>query len=153
MLHIDHLARRLVHPGAKLQAQGELLGQLRVRLARAVARAIAERQWRVTVLLQRSRSWLPNIRELVAVSMQWVARLRSATRAALERAASNCERLSANLSHLDPAAVLERGYSVVRDASGRIVRRGANLSPGDFLDITFAEGGADARVERTRPKA
>jgi exodeoxyribonuclease VII large subunit len=153
MLHIDHLARRLVHPGARLQAQGELLGQLRVRLGRAVARVIAERQWRVTVLLQRSRSWLPNIHELAAVSLQWVARLHSATRAALERATSNCERLSANLSHLDPAAVLERGYSVVRDASGRIVRRGANLSPGDLLDITFAEGGADARVERTRPKA
>jgi exodeoxyribonuclease VII large subunit len=153
MLNIDHLARRLVHPGVRLQSQGELLGQLRVRLGRAVARVIAERQWRVTVLLQRSRSWLPNIHELAAVSMQWVARLHSATRAALQRAASSCERLSANLSHLDPAAVLERGYSVVRDASGRIVRRGANLSPGDLLDITFAEGGADARVERTRPKA
>jgi exodeoxyribonuclease VII large subunit len=153
MLHIDHLARRLVHPGVKLQAQGELLGQLRLRLGRAVARLIAERQWRVTVLLQRSRSWLPNTRELAAVSTQWLARLHAATRAALERAASSCERLSANLSHLDPAAVLERGYSVVRDASGRIVRRSATLSPGDLLDITFAEGGADARVERARPKA
>src|SRR5438105_798858 len=30
MLHVDHLARRLVHPGARLQAQGELLGQLRL---------------------------------------------------------------------------------------------------------------------------
>ncbi len=152
MLHIDHLARRLVHPGVRLQAQGELLVQLRVRLGRAVARVIAERQWRITVLLQASRSWLPNIHELAAISGQLAARLHSATRAALERAASACERLSANLSHLGPMAVLERGYSVVRDASGQIVRRGANLSPGDLLDITFAEGGADARVERTRSK-
>jgi exodeoxyribonuclease VII large subunit len=59
-------------------------------------------------------------------------------------------RLRASLLHLDPTAVLERGYSVVRDASGRIVHRGASLAPGDIVDITFADGGADARVERSR---
>jgi exodeoxyribonuclease VII large subunit len=51
---------------------------------------------------------------------------------------------------LDPAAVLERGYSVVRDGSGRIVLRGASLAAGELLDITFSEGGAHARVERSR---
>jgi len=152
-LHVDHLARRLVHPGARLQAQSGLLGQLRARLGHAAARAIAERQWHVTMLLQRSRSRLPNIHELAASSVQLVARLRTATRATFERAASSCASLNANLSHLDPAAVLERGYSVVRDVSGRIVRRSASLTPGDLVDITFAEGAADARVERSRSKA
>jgi exodeoxyribonuclease VII large subunit len=45
--------------------------------------------------------------------------------------------------------VLERGYSIVRDAEGRIVRRSAGLAAGDLLDLTFAEGGAQTRVERT----
>jgi len=153
MLHVDHLARRLVHPGARLRAQSELLGQLWARLGQAAARAIVERQWRVTTLLQRSRSRLPNVHELMATSVQLVARLRAATRATIERAASVCSRLNANLSHLDPTAVLERGYSVVRDASGQIVRRSISLSPGDLLDIRFAEGAADARVERSRSKA
>ena len=153
MLHVDHLARRLVHPSARLRAQGELLAQLRVRLAQAASRIVPERRWEMARLLQRGQARLPNIRELTATSTQWVARLRSATRTALERAAANCELLSSNLSHLDPAAVLERGYSVVRDASGRIVRRSADLTSGDLLDIAFAEGGADARVERTRSKA
>jgi exodeoxyribonuclease VII large subunit len=152
MLHVDHLARRLVHPSARLRAQGELLAQLRLRLGQAASRIVPERRWEMIRLLQRGQGRLPNVRELTATSMQLVARLRSATRAALERAASNCERLGASLSHLDPAAVLERGYSVVRDVSGRIVRRSADLAPGDLLDITFAEGGAGARVERTRSK-
>ena len=82
--------------------------------------------------------------------MQLVARLRTATRATLEHAGSACARRIANLSHLDPAAVLQRGYSVVRDGSNRIVLRGASLSAGELLDITFAEGGAHARVERSR---
>jgi exodeoxyribonuclease VII large subunit len=150
MLHVDHLARRLVHPDARLQAQSELLGQLRLRLRHAAGRISSERRWEVVQLMQRAQARIPNTDELLATSLQLVARLRAATRATLERAGSACVRRIANLSHLDPAAVLGRGYSVVRDGSGRIVLRSASLAPGDLLDITFAEGGADARVERSR---
>ena len=66
MLHVDHLARRLIHPGARLQAQGELLRQLEARLGQVLARAVAERQWRIGALLQRSRARLPNFAELSA---------------------------------------------------------------------------------------
>jgi len=150
MLLVDHLARRLIHPEARLRAQSELLGQLRLRLGQAASRISSERRWEVIRLMQRAQARLPNTDELLATSVQLVARLRAATHSALERAGSACTRRIANLSHLDPAAVLERGYSVVRDGSGRIVLRGAGLSAGELLDITFAEGGAHARVERSR---
>ncbi len=147
---VDHLARRLVHPEARLWAQGELLGQLRLRLGQAASRISSERRWEVVRLLQRAQVRLPNTDKLLATSVQLVARLRAATHATLERAGSACVRRIANLSHLDPTAVLERGYSVVRDGSGRIVLRGTSLAAGELLDITFAEGGAHARVERFR---
>ena len=150
MLHVDHLARRLVHPDARLRAQSEMLGQFRLRLGQAASRISSERRWEVVRLMQRAQAGLPNTDKLLATSLQLVARLRAATHATLERAGSACARRISSLSHLDPAAVLERGYSVVRDGSGRIVLRGANLAAGDLLDITFAEGGADARVERSR---
>jgi exodeoxyribonuclease VII large subunit len=104
----------------------------------------------VAQLLQRARTQLPDAEQLLATSLQLVARLRAAARTTLDRAASDCTRQIANLSHLDPAAVLERGYSVVRDRSGRIVRRSTSVAPGDLLDVTFSEGGADVRVERSR---
>ena len=150
MQHIDHLARRLVHPGARLRAQAELLGQLRSRLGQAVSRISAEGRWKVVRLLQRAQAGLPNTDKLLATSLQLVARLRAAMHTTLERAGSECAGRTASLSHLDPAAVLGRGYSVVRDRSGRIVLRSASLAAGDLLDITFAEGAADARVERSR---
>src|ERR1700674_2452094 len=43
MLHVDHLALRLVHPDARLRAQSELLGQLRLRLGQAAKRIAPER--------------------------------------------------------------------------------------------------------------
>ena len=150
MLNVDHLARRLVHPDARLRAESELLGQLRLRLGQAASRIYSERRWEVVRVLQRIQAGLPNTDKLLATSLQLVARLRAAMHARLERAGSACTRRIANLSHLDPAAVLQRGYSVVRDGSGRIVLRGADLADGDLLDITFAEGGAQARVERSR---
>jgi exodeoxyribonuclease VII large subunit len=147
---VDHLARRLVHPGARLRVQDEMLGHLRRRLRQAATREILEQNWRLAELLQRSRARLPKIGELSARPEQLLARLRNSVRSSLERAASDCLRLGASLSHLDPASVLKRGYSVVRDGAGRIVRRGSDLAPGDALDIAFAEGGAAARVERSR---
>src|SRR5258706_156940 len=150
MQHVDHLARRLVHPDARLRAQAELLGQLRLRLGQAAGHISAEGRWKVVRLLQRAQAGLPNTDKLLATSLQLVARLRAAMHTTLERAGSACSRRTANPSHLDPAAVLRRGYSVVRDRSGRIVLRSASLAAGDLLDITFAEGAADARVERSR---
>lgn len=150
MLHIDHLARRLVHPGARLQAQGDLVRQLRSRLAQAAERVLAEHRWQVALLLQRSKARLPKFDELSARLARTLSRLRSETRARVEQRIADCERLGTNLAHLDPNAVLKRGYSVVRDASGLIVRQGLALARGDLVEITFAEGGASARVEQAR---
>jgi len=58
--------------------------------------------------------------------------------------------LGAHLAHLDPRAVLQRGYSVVRDSAGAILRSAGTLSPGDAVDITFSQGGAESRIVRTR---
>src|SRR6267142_1892948 len=66
MLHVDQLARRLVHPGARLAAQAELLTQLRLRLASTAARLLSEWGRQVSGLLQRSRAHLPRVNELAA---------------------------------------------------------------------------------------
>ena len=59
--------------------------------------------------------------------------------------------LEAQLGQLNPESVLGRGYSLVRDAEGRIVRQADNLSAGDRLEIRFASGAADVSVERVKP--
>ena len=146
MLHVDHLARRLVHPGARLRGQSELLGQLRARLGQALARAVAERQWRIAVLLQRSRARLPNLGELSARWVHAMSRVRAAVCARFDRAAADCARLAASLAHLDPAAVLERGYSIVHKLDGGIVRDSAELAVGEAVALRFAKGRARARI-------
>ncbi len=147
MQRIDHLARRLAHPGAKLRAQCELLGQLRVRLGQAVTRIVSEQGWRLMELLQRSQARLPNTDELRARSAHLVARLCAAAHTALERVAASGARLSASLSHLDPAGVLERGYSIVQRLDGGVVRDSNALAVGETVALRFAKGRARARID------
>jgi exodeoxyribonuclease VII large subunit len=69
------------------------------------------------------------------------------------QAAARRARLESNvisLALLDPRQVLQRGYSIVRNAAGSLVRSADSLATGDALRIDFAHGGADARVEKLR---
>ncbi|WP_183263774.1 exodeoxyribonuclease VII large subunit [Aminobacter niigataensis] len=62
----------------------------------------------------------------------------------LERARtqlSQADRLMATLSH---KAVLARGFALVRDADGAVLKRAAEISAGAALSIEFADGTANA---------
>ena len=146
---LDHLARRLVHPGRRLAVQSALLAQLSSRLAHAMTRTVERERWRLRDLVDRSRRRLPALELIGLRTAQLGARLRAATRRQLVDRDARLDALARSLAHLDPRAVLERGYSLVRDADGRIVRRGADVAAGDVIDIAFFEGSATARVERS----
>jgi exodeoxyribonuclease VII large subunit len=146
---VDHLSRRLVHPGRRLEAQHALVAQLSMRLAQAVARVLDRQRWTVRDLIERSRRHLPPLDVLALRAGQLGERVAAASQRQLAERAARIDALTRSLLHLDPRAVLERGYSIVRDEAGRIVRRSAEVASGDRVDITFAEGGASARVERS----
>jgi exodeoxyribonuclease VII large subunit len=146
---LDHLSRRLVHPGRRLEAQNALVAQLSTRLAQAVARLLDRQRWTVRELVERSRRHLPPLEMLTLRAARLGEQVAAASERQLAERAVRIDALTRSLSHLDPRAVLERGYSIVRDEAGRIVRRSAEVASGDRVDITFAEGGATARVERS----
>ena len=56
--------------------------------------------------------------------------------------------LDGRLRSLDPLAVLGRGYAVVSDAAGKIVRSVGQVQPGDGIDVRLADGSLDATVNR-----
>ena len=67
----------------------------------------------------------------------------------MHRRAAIVERLEAHLKHLDPRQVLERGYAIVTDDQGRIVRSHLQLDVGSNVQLALAEGAARARVTGT----
>ena len=145
---LDSLSRRLRHPAQHLAAQRQHLDHLanRLRLARITQRERASQ--RLTRLRERLAAGKPNpdaLREPLARLQTALARAWAGHPARLRLAA-----LTAHLGHLNPQAVLERGYSITRDTRGRVVRDGAGLAEGERLDLTFAVGGASVRVAHER---
>ena len=63
-------------------------------------------------------------------------------------------RLAAELRHLralSPQRTLERGYAVVTGPGGAVVRRAADLAPGDQLSVRLAVGAVTAVVGGVQP--
>ena len=59
--------------------------------------------------------------------------------------------LAARLHALSPIAVLDRGYALVMDADGGLVRSTAQLTVGEALVTRLADGEFRSRVEATAP--
>ena len=55
--------------------------------------------------------------------------------------------LAAALDAMSPLKVLGRGYAMAQDASGKILRSGADVSPGDRVTVTLGQGAFRAVVE------
>ena len=62
-------------------------------------------------------------------------------------AAHRLAMLSARLDGVSPLATLGRGYSITRTPSGEVISRAAQVSPGQQLVTTLAEGDLRVRVE------
>ncbi|OFZ97544.1 MAG: exodeoxyribonuclease VII large subunit [Betaproteobacteria bacterium RIFCSPLOWO2_02_FULL_62_17] len=144
---VDHLSRRLQRPGQRLRERETWVAQLGQRLERAGRRRIEQRSWMLASMLQRLLGSTPRVAELAAQARNQLARMDAAIRSTHARDQARLDRLWSSLEHLAPQSVLERGYSLVRDGAGQLVRDAAVLRAGAALDITFANGGALARVE------
>jgi exodeoxyribonuclease VII large subunit len=73
--------------------------------------------------------------------------LEVAARRAVERRLPALRAAAARLDALSPLAVLGRGYAIaMRAADGAIVRRAADVTPGERLRIRLAEGELEAAV-------
>ena len=70
-----------------------------------------------------------------------------ATETRLQEARERLGLAAASLDALSPLAVLQRGYAIAQDASGRPLRDAATVSAGDEVTVRLAKGKLNTRVE------
>jgi exodeoxyribonuclease VII large subunit len=70
----------------------------------------------------------------------------------LHSSAARIGALDARLKSLSPLAVLDRGYALVLNARGSLIRSTIQLTPGDPLLTHLSDGSFTSRVEATAPK-
>jgi len=147
---LDAAARRLVHPAARIVQETQRLQEIARRLAHGWRMHSTLRHARAATLqarlLRELGSPLPQVQRMEQAHARWQRAGSEQLRAAGERLAM----LTQNLAHLNPQAVLERGYAIVAAGDGTIVHDARQVKGGDAVALTFARGGADASITRRR---
>lgn len=71
-----------------------------------------------------------------------------AIKTSLMRNRNRMDQLEHQLKALSPVAILERGYALVFDSSGKLVKSSAQVQAGDEISARLAKGILTARVEK-----
>ncbi|MBE0622885.1 MAG: exodeoxyribonuclease VII large subunit [Burkholderiales bacterium] len=145
---VDSLAGRLQSPADRLTASSSRLAAARARLGAAFALCTRSAEWRLSHGVRRLAAALPNLGLIEHRIAELEITLARASARRLVALGEDLARLSMGLAHLDPAAVLERGYTIARRPDGSVVRTSAGLRTGDPLELSFARGTATVRVEK-----
>ena len=143
---LDWLAQRLQHPAQYLARQREDLRHLQRRLGAGLLQASAHARTTLAGLTRRLLLHRPAAARQAGALEALAPRLRSAVHQTLHDKSADLARLTAGLAHLNPTAVLARGYSVVTTPQGQIVRESRRLEPGQQIAVFFHRGRADAAV-------
>lgn len=72
----------------------------------------------------------------------------SAMHTLLLRRRSRLEQIEHQLKALSPVSILERGYALVFDSSGKLVKNSAQVAAGDEISARLAHGSLTAKVEK-----
>jgi len=139
---IDDLRRRVKDPRRFLADQRLRVDDLVDRGARSVERQAASLRTELTSAKRHLQGAGPAAR--IPRERQRVQNAASASRVGIEkrvaRQRARLAELAGRLEAHSPLGVLARGFALVRDESGHVVRRAADTKPGQILDVKLAEG-------------
>ena len=147
--------RELAQHGA-MQRMREVIGrrqqqmdELTFRLRRAAEAAAERRRQRLEMAATRLRHFDLR-RQLAAMRRELEARLgalAASVHSGVLRRETRWQRADARLRELSPAKILERGYSLVFDAAGKLVKDAAQVKAGDEISARLARGEIRATVK------
>ena len=146
---VHQLSKRLVDPKRRLQDLSLRCDELTQRLEAGIKRYFERRSQHLKLMLTR----LPSPRENILRFGQEVGMLRTQIEAhvtrQIERDRSEVARLMGTLDALSPLKTVERGYSITRKGT-ELIKSSAQIKAGDFVELQFAKGKAEARIERIK---
>lgn len=143
---LDWTAQRLRHPQQKLQEQTLTLRRTRQSLQQHMQRCLLQQQDKLGYLKQLHTLHRPDTRPRHRQLAQHHARLQQQLHTLLQHKHNTLQEQSLLLEALSPEQVLARGYSLVSDKNGKVVRDAHRLRPGQSLHIRFQHGQAEVRV-------
>ncbi len=148
---LDWMSRRLVSPTAYIAHQRLKLRNLQASLAHATRTPLAEARLNLSRLHNRLGNYRPNTRALRMQLHDYSHRLGCQSDMVVSRRRQQLGALTSQLELLNPQRTLERGYALVTDAKGQVIRSPQALRPREHLTLRLAEGSATIGVATVQP--
>ncbi len=143
---LDGVTRRLQRPSQRLAFTFTHVRAMREALTKRIRLRLRQAGEQLRLRQYELRHCAPDpVRDKATVNAV-TAKLRTALTYALKQRAEHLATLHTALGHLDPGAVLRRGYAIVRDTQGRIMRTSAAVHAGERIEITLAQGHLRAEI-------
>ncbi|MEP3562367.1 MAG: exodeoxyribonuclease VII large subunit [Marinobacter sp.] len=150
---LGHLGARLRDPRRELQDKAQRMDELDMRLNHAMRQKIEQQSLKTHHLTLRLETQSP--RKMITSTAEQVGKLNDRMQAAIQhnlRQQQDKLHLQAQtLNVVSPLATLGRGYSIVKNATGDIVRNTSQLSKGDTIRAQFGQGHISATVTEVEP--
>jgi exodeoxyribonuclease VII large subunit len=146
---LDLATRLLRPPSLQWSQRAARLEQLAQRLAQGGRRTADASAARLGAGAARLRA--PSL-QVQSAALQRVARsMAVAVSGRLDEQARRVELAAASIELVSPYAVLKRGYAMVTDEQGAVVRNAQTLTPGQAVAVALAEGRFEAQVLKIDP--
>lgn len=150
---LDWLARRLRHPGRQLREQAQRLDDLESRLHTAIGHRLLFAQSRHSQLQATlaARSPARRVEERAQRVEQLGKRLATGMNHRLAVREAQLGSATHVLASLSPLATLARGYAIVSDTSGHVLRDAHEVRPGQPVRARIAHATLECTVDTVSP--
>lgn len=149
------LQKRLDHqdPKRRLEQQSQRLDELSARLQQLLRQRLHQGERRLANLELRLQGKSPERLLAAGKRRHQLAeeRLHALIAKRQDLASHRLAMLTARLDGVSPLATLGRGYSITRTPRGEVISRADQVSSGDQLITTLAQGSLQVRVEGIKP--
>ncbi len=143
---LDWLSRRLISPATYIAHERMKLQNLHARLHHATRIPLGKAQFAFAHLRSRWQTQLPDTRAQRVHVAGNARRLTNCMQTHMAKQRHKLGALSAQLEMLNPQRTLERGYAIVTDEKGHIVRAPQDLRPRQHVTIRLAKGTAEIGI-------
>ena len=145
---LDWLARQIRHPRQKLDEQRTYIHKLAQTLSYSMTQNVRAHTARFERQIQALKHCRPDISVYRQDINRFQTTLSHAFRQLLAHRRQSLTAQTALLEAVSPQQILERGFSVVKNTRGQVIRNADALKQGQKLHITFADGETDVRVTK-----
>jgi exodeoxyribonuclease VII large subunit len=148
---LDGYARRLLNPGAQIRQQRMKLQAMASAMTHANRAPLAQALHQLDRLRGRLGARKPDAAPARAALDSLRHRAATGMARQLHRQRDALSALAAQLELLNPQRTLERGYAIVTDGKGAVLRAPSQLKPRSTLTLRLAEGSAQVGIDAVQP--